>query len=98
MIRSGNSLDASMDTKPKRVLGKTPSTRQKDVLDDHNITLCRPPRRKKRQLPPVVDGLHIVAENLQPHKSATKLARRDGVLRPWRVFDERVEQQETSMR
>ena len=78
-------------------LGKTPSTRQKDALY-HNITLCRLPRREKRQLPPVVDGLDVVAEHLQPREGASELSRRDRVLRTRRVFDERVEQQEAAWR
>ena len=78
-------------------LGKTPSTRQKDALY-HNITLCRLPRREKRQLPPVVDGLNVVAEDLQPHKSTAKLARRHGMRRGRGFLDERVKEQETPSR
>ena len=78
-------------------LRKTPPTRQNDA-SDNNITLCRPPRCEKRQLPPVVDGLHVVAENLQPRESASEFPRRDRVLRTRRVFDERVVQQESARR
>ena len=82
----GSGLSAAAKT---GFLGKTPSTRQNDVLY-HNITLCRLPRREKRQLPPVVDGPHVVAEDLERRKRAPELARRHGVLRPRRIFDERV--------
>ena len=64
----------------------------------HNITLCRLPRREKRQLAPVVDGLHVVAEHLQPSESATKLARRHRMRRRRGILDERVEEQETARR
>ena len=46
---------------------------------------------KNDSAPPVVDGLHVVAENLNPAKTrATELARRHGVLRPRRVFSTNV--------
>ena len=72
--------------------------RQKDASGDYNITLCRPPRREKRQVATVVDGRDVVVENLQPSEGATKLSRRHRMRRRRGVLDERVEQQETARR